>query len=276
MRANRRTQSEDQGDTLRNSTKSGSSKDDPEFVASVARAFAILEAVGQSRSPGNQELAEQTGLPKATVARLTGTLLKLGYIVEGPGHRGYQIGARTMSLGYAYIARHDIGELVQPVLRELSDAFPCATSLVTRAEHDMIYLAQARSRSARLMINVGVGSRVPIVLSAGGRAYLAGCSVAEREALIEEIAAADPHAWASLKRGTLAALKEFSEFGFCSAINLNGSGINAVSTPIRSGGSLYSLTCASPAMLGSADQMLTEVGPALVKKRIALQPRLPY
>lgn len=275
MRANRRTQSIEQSDVPGEKAKMRGSKEDPDFVASVARAFAVLEAVGQSRSPGNQELAEQTGLPKATVARLTGTLLKLGYIVEGPGHRGYQIGARTMSLGYAYIARHDIGELVQPVLRELSDAFPCATSLVTRAEHDMIYLAQARSRSARLMINVGVGSRVAIVNSAGGRAYLAGCPAAEREALLQEIAAAAPRAWAGIERGMRAAFKEYAEFGFCSAINLNGSGINAVSTPIRSGGNLYSLTCASPAMLGSADHILNEVGPALVTKRIALQPRLP-
>jgi DNA-binding IclR family transcriptional regulator len=275
MRSNRRIQNADQAGGPQVSTEIPNSKEDPDFVASAARAFAVLEAVGQAHSPGNAELAEQTGLPKATVARLTGTLLKLGYIVEGPGGRGYQIGARAMSLGYAYIARHDIGELVQPVLRELSDTFPCATSLVTRAELDMIYLAQARSRSARLMINVGIGSRVPIAVSAGGRAYLAGCPAAERDCLMEMIEAADCRAWPNLKRGLQAALKEFSEFGFCSAFNVNGSRINAVSTPLRSGGNLYSLTCASPATLGSVEQMMNEIGPALMKKKITLQSRLP-
>ncbi len=240
-------------------------------MAAVGRGLAVLEVLGEGGILGNKEIAERTKLPVATVVRLIGTLLQLGYVSEGPHGRGYQVGARSMSLGYSYLARHDIGEIVQSQLRELADAFPCAVSLVTRDELEMIYLAQARSRSARLMINVSIGSRVPLAVSAGGRAYLAGCSANSREKLFKEIAAADRRAWSAVERGLQAAMKECSEFGFCTAFNVNGSGINGVSTPLTWCGSLYSLTCAGPAILTTVEQMRNIIGPKLVEKKMAIQ-----
>jgi DNA-binding IclR family transcriptional regulator len=97
----------------------------------------------------------------------------------------------------------------------------------------------------------------------------------EREALLKRIAASDPSAWPMVEKGMRKALKEYSEHGFCAAINVNHSGINAVSTPLSSGGTLYAITCAAPAILAPAEQLLSVIGPALVKHKLAIQSRLP-
>ena len=53
----------------------------PDFVTAIGRGFAILRCFKRNAKVlGNKELAEMTGLPKSTVARLTFTLTKLGYL----------------------------------------------------------------------------------------------------------------------------------------------------------------------------------------------------
>jgi hypothetical protein len=53
-------------------------ENDPQFVSAVARAFSILRCFEYgAKHLGNRDIARQTGLPKATVSRLTFTLASL-------------------------------------------------------------------------------------------------------------------------------------------------------------------------------------------------------
>ena len=267
-RSNRRSLLEHSNDTPPSGKRVAPSG---EHVAAIERGLAVLEVIGTGGAQGNAELAEATGLAKSTVARITGTLLRLGYVAEGAGGRGYQIASRAVALGYSYLALHDVSEIVRPLLREIADEFPVAASLVAREDLEMIYLSQARSRSARLMINVAIGSRIPLAFSAGGRAYLAGCILPVRASLLKELALADSRGWPAQEQATKVAFKEYAQFGYCSAFNVNGSGINAVSTPLSFNGQLYSLTCAGPATLASTEIMKRVVGPKLVERRRLLE-----
>lgn len=242
-----------------------------DHVVAIERGLAVLEVIGKGGAKGNAELAEATGLAKSTVARITGTRLRLGFVSEGAGGGGYQIASRALALGYSYIALHDVSEIVRPLLLEIADEFPLAASLVTRENLEMIYLSQARSRSARLMINVAIGSRIPLATTAGGRAYLAACTLTVRESLLKELALANSRDWPALEQALKVAFKEYALFGYCSALNVNGSGINAMSTPLRFNGQLYSLTCAGPATLLTKEVMKLAVGPKLVQRRILLE-----
>jgi ribose transport system substrate-binding protein len=74
-------------------------------VDSVLRACRILEAFPSDGEAGVQELAERTGLHKATVSRLLQTLETAGF-VERTGRRGYQSlvrlhARRRLRIGYA-------------------------------------------------------------------------------------------------------------------------------------------------------------------------------
>ncbi|REN10403.1 MarR family transcriptional regulator, partial [Mycobacterium tuberculosis] len=52
-----------------------------EEVSALARGLALLRVIGMASAPiGNRELADTTGIPKATVSRLTATLVSAGYL----------------------------------------------------------------------------------------------------------------------------------------------------------------------------------------------------
>ena len=61
--------------------KTGKKKADPRFNTALARGLDILRSFRQGEAYlGNADLAERTGVPKATVSRLTFTLAELGYL----------------------------------------------------------------------------------------------------------------------------------------------------------------------------------------------------
>ena len=56
-------------------------RNDRRFVESLARGLAVLRCFAPAdRELGNREIAIRTGLPPATVSRLTFTLTALGYL----------------------------------------------------------------------------------------------------------------------------------------------------------------------------------------------------
>jgi hypothetical protein len=85
-----------------------------------------------------------------------------------------------------------------------------------------------------------------------------------------EIALANRRDWPSLEQSLKITLKEYTQFGYCSALNLSGSGINVMSTPLRFKGQFYSLTCAGQATLVQKEVMKFSVGPKLVQLKILL------
>jgi hypothetical protein len=79
-------------------------KSDRQFVTSLARGLEVLRAFNpENGSLGNQELAQRTGLPKATVSRLTHTLTTLGYLDYDPRLARIMIAPAVLSLGHACV-----------------------------------------------------------------------------------------------------------------------------------------------------------------------------
>ncbi|WP_204280159.1 helix-turn-helix domain-containing protein, partial [Raoultella ornithinolytica] len=73
-----------------------------QHASALVRGLQILRAFTPADvTLGNQELIERTGLPKATISRLTYTLVGLGYLIYDPLLGRYSIGPATVSLGYS-------------------------------------------------------------------------------------------------------------------------------------------------------------------------------
>ena len=83
--------------------------EDRQFVAAIARGFDILHAF-RAEDPilGNQELAERTTLPRATVSRLTHTITRLGYLEYLPRFGKYRLGLAAVPLGQLALANMGI------------------------------------------------------------------------------------------------------------------------------------------------------------------------
>jgi hypothetical protein len=74
-------------------------------VQTVQRGLQVLRAFRSDRAAlSNLELVQRTGLSKATVSRLTSTLLHLGYLRHVPGSRAFALSAAPLGIGHAYLA----------------------------------------------------------------------------------------------------------------------------------------------------------------------------
>lgn len=130
-------------------------------VEAVERALSILEAFGEERRTLTlARLAEETGLYKSTILRLSASLERFGYIsrdAEGL----YRLGPSVWRLGSVYRRNFDLGEHIRPALRGLVEATGETASFYVRESSERVCLYRENSgRAIRHHLDEGV--RLPL------------------------------------------------------------------------------------------------------------------
>ena len=235
---------------------------DRQFVTALARGFEILDAfTPQDRMLGNQELAERTGLPKPTASRLTYTLTRLGYLTYLPRFAKYRLGFRAVVLGQVALASLDVREIARPEMQRLSETMDASVSLGSRDRLSMIYVEHCPPRTA-VALQLGIGSRVPLAVSAMGRAYYALAKAEERAEIDAKLAAHHADRWPEIHRGLREAVDMHMAFGFTASIGEWNLEVHAAGAAfVLPNGAVMALTCGAPAFLLSRDRVLQEAGP---------------
>ncbi len=146
----------------------------PDFVLSLARGLAILEAFEERRDGATVgDVAARTGLSRAAVRRILITLELLGYA----SHTGpvYRLGSRVLRLGFSFLSSSSLAALAGPLLEEVSAAIHESSSLSALEGDEIVYLA--RSAANRVMaVGLSIGSRLPAYCTSMGRVLLASLS----------------------------------------------------------------------------------------------------
>lgn len=156
---------------------------DRKFVTALARGLQILGEFEADVGLGNQELAQRTGLPPATVTRLTHTLTTLGYLRHLPDGK-YCTGAGFLGLSAAVQRTLGVQRIARPYMEALAMELNCTVAMGTRDRNSMIFLEVVRPNRAGLIFNTDVGSALPIHTTAIGMAYLVATPLAERAELL--------------------------------------------------------------------------------------------
>lgn len=187
---------------------------DPRFVVALARGFHLLRAyTPQDRWLTHRELVRRTGLPAATVSRITFTLVSLGYLRHREDAGEYALGPAVMGLGFAMLGNFDIARIARPFMQELADRCQAAVSLGVRHELTMVYVGHTRG-TARLILGLDVGTRLPLPVTAIGRAVLCAMPREERAALMKQIEAREGANWPRMKKRLAEVQAEFDARGF--------------------------------------------------------------
>ncbi|MGW5609552.1 IclR family transcriptional regulator domain-containing protein [Streptomyces sp. NPDC003753] len=142
-----------------------------EFVESLARGLTVITSFGEGRSELTlTEVAEATGLARATARRALITLEHLGYVtVHG---RFFRLTPRVLGLGFPPLSRTTLSDIATPHLTALSDRVHESTSLAVLTGDDIQYTA--RVTPSRIMsVNITVGARLPAYATSLGRVLLA-------------------------------------------------------------------------------------------------------
>ncbi|ERI14521.1 IclR family transcriptional regulator [Ochrobactrum sp. EGD-AQ16] len=251
-------------------------KDSAQVSSALVRGLEILRSFTPNDiSLGNQELIDRTGLPKATVSRLTLTLVNLGYLNYDENLGRYSIGPATIALGYSGLSANAVVYMAMPLMRKLAEKTGVAVAMGLREQREMVYIANARSENP-VSLRLNVGSRLPLWRTAMGLSYYAGMEETQREALLEQMLAAEPDHAEKIRRLTSHALEDFARDGFVISCGDWYSYINAVGVPFRptDGTQLVAITCGGITDIAPRGICYGEIGPALKQLAIELQERL--
>jgi DNA-binding IclR family transcriptional regulator len=143
-------------------------RDEP--VSVLDRILAILDTVRESHgSTTITQLALATGIPKSTVSRLVGDLIRQRYLTRT--EEGVVIGLRLFELGARASTPRRLSVAALPVLAELFNATGEHLNVAVQEGREMLSVISVRGRLRPVPSRAGV--RVPSVTTALGKAVLA-------------------------------------------------------------------------------------------------------
>jgi len=227
----------------------------PESNRSLERGLAILDCFkpGVARL-AHGELVDRTGLPKATITRLTTALRRLGYLDYDPATRAFRLGVPVLSLARAYQVGSEVMQKLSPAIREVAARTGSLVGVAAPHDTDMVYVDQVNFDPKRQLRQVGAGQRLPILLSAVGRAYLGGLAAAERSRWLAHLRERDPQWSRALEREVLRSVAEVRRVGYC-VVPWNNGQLAAAGAPFTaSTGERFAINIAfAPSPAGNLD-----------------------
>jgi DNA-binding IclR family transcriptional regulator len=132
------------------------------FVPGLQRGLRALEILADAERPLTvSEMARRLDLSRSSAFRLIYTLRHMGFLEDAADARTYQLGARVLNLGFAYLNKQDIIQIARRDLEALRDATGVSAHLAIRDGLDVLFLDCVQTRTGFLS-NVNVGARIPV------------------------------------------------------------------------------------------------------------------
>lgn len=156
-------------------------------VYGLLKGLKIIEVLAAQGQASVAELARWTGMPRPTVYRLLDTLQLAGYVTRPLPHHKYRLSRTLHTLLSMAKIRDVLAEVALPILEQLSRevVWPCD---VTAYENGaMVIHATTHSTSPLSVERIRPGTAINIIRTATGVAYLAFCSEAQRNAIIDTL-----------------------------------------------------------------------------------------
>lgn len=243
---------------------------DPAFATTLAHGFSVLQAFRHGEPAlSNGELATRTALSRATISRLTNTLVQRGMLSYDAGLRRYRLGPAVLSLSYPLLANVRVRQLARPMMQRLAESSGGSVSLGMHHGLHMVYLETCRGHDA-IAFRPDIGALLPLLPCAMGRAWLAQAGTAQAgtaqaEPVLQALRQQDPPAWSRYEQAWLQAQRDWTLHGYCISEGDWLSDVHAVAVPMRRqvDGRVLVFNCGVP---------LSRLRPGVLRTRIA--PRL--
>lgn len=179
------------------------------------------------------DIARLCNLDRAVARRLTLTLEHLGYLRRDG--RTFSLTPKVLVLAGGFLQGHRFGTMVQPVLEAHAQELGEAISLAMIDGEEAVYVAQAMAARNRVSFGFTLGSRLPLLQTAIGRALL---SISDPAIIGRAISSAplEQYTKASIvDRGQLATkIQEIRDLGYALVTGEFEAGVTAMALPIRS------------------------------------------
>lgn len=151
----------------------------------LARGLEVIRVLNERRSMSISLLSRRTRLSRATLLRVLNTLDAAGWIYRYRIDGHYRLSSEICRLGQHLLTADRLVESAAPVLDRLYGELGWPSDLAVRAGHGMQVLESTRRAHPEIGNHQPLDVHMPMLWSAPGRAYLAFCPAAEREAILD-------------------------------------------------------------------------------------------
>lgn len=251
---------------------------DRDFGVAISRAFDVLRCYTPAQPLlGISELSRKTGLPKATVARLTYTLASLGYLYRVPPSSKYRLGWGLLSLGYPLLTSMPLRQVARPAMHALALHIRANVNLGTLDRMNVVYVESVRfdeTSAARPEI----GASHPMLQSSIGRAIIASMDTARREPLLNQLRLMDKRAFLTARPEIDKTRRDLLGKGYCTSDSAIYPGYVTIATAMRvpAHEEPLAFNCAMPTTQFRKSEIERDIGPRLVGMVRQIESRLGY
>ncbi|MEH2474255.1 DNA-binding IclR family transcriptional regulator [Nitrobacteraceae bacterium AZCC 2161] len=232
---------------------------------SLMRGLEVLKVFrsGQGRL-GNAEIAAATGIPRASVSRLTRGLLEAGYLAYDYSDARYHLRPRVLTLGFSMLSNLPILPIAHSHMQQFARTSGCTVSLAAADGGEMIYLDRCSGEALPYFFSTG--SAVETARTACGRAYLASLSEEERQEAFLRLKPQYPKEWKRIEKEIKVAVCDVATRGFCLVDNTWRTGIRAIAAPLssRDRRTTLAVNCITPTHSMDVHRLVDLWGPGLV------------
>ena len=152
-------------------------------VQSIRRAFGVLSALGDGPL-GVTDVAERSGLPKSTAARMLATLVDEGAVEQVPGDTSYRLGPRLITLAGGFSLTRSLAAIARPTLSNLAEASGEAAGL-GMPDGDLVHYIDQVDTLHPVLARDWTGVRAPLHAVSSGQVLLAFRTPAAIERYLE-------------------------------------------------------------------------------------------
>lgn len=240
---------------------------DPAFATTLAHGLSVLQAFRHGEPAlSNGDLSARTALSKATISRLTNTLVQRGLLSYDAGLRRYRLGPAVLSLSYPLLANVRVRQLARPMMQRLAEFAGGSVSLGMQHGLHMVYLETCRGHDA-IAFRPDIGALLPLLPCAMGRAWLAQAPADQAGPILETLRRQDMPAWTQHQAAWLQAQDDFARHGYCISEGDWLSDIHAVAVPMRKpvDGRVLVFNCGVPLSRLRPGALRTRIAPRLCK-----------
>ncbi len=212
-------------------------------IEPVRRSFAILEALSRRPQGTIAALADETGLPRPTVARLLKTLIELGYATQVSRLVGYRLTDRVLGLAQGIRFIDHFVDTAAPHMHRFTREHGWPLYLAAMSHRALIIRYSTAAESPMAFEPLALRRHSPILSGAVGRVWLAFCSDEERRTTLRDLGVRNDQRLA-------AALANIRRDGHAFAVTSRPGRLQGIAVPIR--GRDRILGCASMRFTRSA------------------------
>jgi len=157
-------------------------------VRGLTRGLELLYLLNRAHGGAKiRDLADWSGIHRTTVRRLLETLVGEGYVRRSPSDDSYQLTLKVRQLSEGFQDAQWISQLAAPLLGQLLQQVIWPTDLCTLDGYAMV-VRETTHRFSKLSFHRDmVGRRLPLLMTATGRAYISYCPEAERNDILERL-----------------------------------------------------------------------------------------